>query len=91
MSGDAYGGSRVHAYRMILAALDRTDAGRDAFDTVLAEFDADPRARRLVMMLLTQFAAARVISSPTPERWERWLADRIGELLDAAARDEAGR
>lgn len=80
---------RARAYRLILAALDDTDAGPDAVGRTAAEVDDCQSCRDSLTVELAYFAADRIRRSPTPDRWERWLTDRIAHLLDAAQEADA--
>ncbi len=90
----------AQALRLVLAALDRKthrSASIAAFSATRTEFDECPACRRAVFAQLSAFAADRLSESPTPERWDRYLIDRIADLLDlqtprtaAAARYRCG-
>jgi hypothetical protein len=85
----SFAANRARTYRLILAALDDTNAGPDALGITAAELDDCRDCRDTVLFELVYFAAQRIRRSQVPERWERWLSDRVAQLLDAAEEADA--
>jgi len=83
---------RALAYRFILAAVDddNTQASHARVGRLLGELhNCCDDCIDLVLWALADFGAERIQRSAAPDRWDRWISDRIALWLDEAQQADA--